>query len=51
MNNNENANETTVNYFTNRRSAERFARAHGGPITIVIEHTARGDWKVTISSK
>ena len=51
MNNNENTNETTVFHFTNGRDAERFARAQGGPITIDIEHAARGDWTVTISPK
>ena len=51
MNNNENAKEAAVYYFTNRLNAERFARSQGGPINIDIAPMGRGNWKVTISPK
>lgn len=43
--------DTTTYNFTNERDAVLFARSHGGPIVIDIEHVARGQWVVTISPR
>lgn len=41
----------TTARFTNRRDAEKFARAHGGPVTVNVENPKRGEWVVTISTE
>ena len=42
---------TTTATFTNQVDAFRFARSHGGPVVVDVQHTARGKWLVTITAK